>query len=231
MKNNQAHNLCDILKNNSYPGRGIVLGTLKDGTPMAIYFIMGRSENSRNRVFVEEGNDLRIEPYDASKVEDPSLIVYYPVREYEKSLVVTNGDQTDTVYNYLKQGKSFVDALQTRCFEPDAPHFTPRISGIMNLNNYEYTLSILKKQDEEGKVCTRQYFNYSAIPGTAHFIHTYVGDGKILPSYHGEPCLIEVPENFKNFVENVWDSLNKDNRISIYAYSNKGTIIINRHNK
>ncbi|NMD39040.1 MAG: inosine monophosphate cyclohydrolase [Christensenellaceae bacterium] len=231
MYTNKAYELCNILINNNYPGRGIVVGTLKDGSPMAMYFIMGRSENSRNRVFLQEENNIRIEPYDISKLKDPSLIVYYPVRKIENTLIITNGDQTDTIYDFLSKGKSFEDALQRRFYEPDAPHFTPRISALLNLENGDYSLSILKKQKYDSDLCTRQYFNYKANPGTAHFIHTYEEDGEILTSFYGEPCLLEVSDDFNSFVKNVWDSLNMDNKISLYAYSKQGIIIINRHNK
>ncbi|MBQ7985992.1 MAG: inosine monophosphate cyclohydrolase, partial [Clostridia bacterium] len=170
----------ELIKDNSYVGRGIVIGKTEDGTKAAIaYFIMGRSENSRNRVFVEKGEEVIIHPFDASKVEDPSLIIYSPIRVFENNLIVTNGDQTDTIYDFVKEGKSFSDSLETREFEPDAPNFTPRISGMLTFDegDFTYQMSILKSADPEGTACNRYTFEYRALSGLGHFIHTYQHDG------------------------------------------------------
>lgn len=233
------HKIMDLSKTlsaNTYPGRGIVMGVTKDGQAAMLYFIMGRSENSRNRVFVKEGEGLRIEPFDVSKVSDPTLIIYRPVRRFENSYIVTNGDQTDTVYDYLQKGLSFSDALSIRQFEPDAPNFTPRISGLMMVNDdIRYTLSILKKQDTESDLCARQYFEYTGQKGLGHLIHTYEGDGNPLPSFAGEPGKVHLPEAGENFVRKVWQSLDENNRISLYARfvslsGEKETVyILNRH--
>ena len=215
-----VNNMGALIKDNSYVGRGIVIGKSADGEKAAFaYFIMGRSENSRNRIFTENGDDVTIYPFDASKVEDPSLIIYSPVRKIGNSLIVTNGDQTDTVYDFVKEGKSFEEALETREFEPDAPNFTPRISGIMNFadNDFTYKMSILKSADAQGLACNRYTFSYKALNGLGHFIHTYNHDGNPIPTFTGEPERVEVPNDIDEFTTNIWENLNEDNKISIYV--------------
>ncbi len=210
----------ELIKDNSYVGRGIVIGKTEDGTKAAIaYFIMGRSENSRNRVFVEDGEEVIIHPFDASKVEDPSLIIYSPIRVFENNLIVTNGDQTDTIYDFLKEGKSFSDSLETREFEPDAPNFTPRISGMLTFDegDFTYQMSILKSADPEGTACNRFTFAYSALSGLGHFIHTYQHDGNPIPTFCGEPERVEIPNDIDAFTKEIWENLNEDNKISIYT--------------
>ena len=214
------NNMGALIKDNSYVGRGIVIGKSADGEKAAFaYFIMGRSENSRNRIFTENGDDVTIYPFDASKVEDPSLIIYSPVRKIGNSLIVTNGDQTDTVYDFVKEGKSFEEALETREFEPDAPNFTPRISGIMNFadDDFTYKMSILKSADAEGSACNRYTFSYKALSGLGHFIHTYNHDGNPIPNFTGEPERVEVPNDIDEFTTNIWENLNEANKISIYV--------------
>lgn len=206
--------------NNSYAGRGIAVGRTADGTKAAIaYFIMGRSENSRNRVFKEEGSDVVIYPFDESKVEDPSLIIYSPVRVFENKVIVTNGDQTDTIYDYVSAGKSFKEALETRKFEPDAPNFTPRISAMLTLDedDFSYEISILKSVDEKGTGCARYTYSYPATNGLGHFIHTYEHDGNPLPTFQGEPRRIAVPDSPDEFLKDIWENLNEENKISIYV--------------
>lgn len=203
----------------SYAGRGIVLGKSADGTKaVSAYFIMGRSDNSRNRVFLEEGENVMIKPFDESKVEDPSLIIYYPMRKHENKLIVTNGDQTDTVYNFIKDGKTFEEALDTRCFEPDGPNWTPRISGMLTFGEkLTYKMSILKSADEKGSVCNRYYYNYEALNGVGHFIHTYQGDGNPLPTFCGEPERVAIPDDIDAFTSEIWNNLDQDNKISLYV--------------
>ena len=213
-------NMGALIKDNSYVGRGIVIGKSADGTKAAFaYFIMGRSENSRNRIFTENGDDVTIYPFDASKVEDPSLIIYSPVRKIGSSLIVTNGDQTDTVYDFIKDGKTFEEALETREFEPDAPNFTPRISGIMNFadGDFSYKMSILKSADADGSECNRYTFSYKALSGLGHFIHTYNHDGNPIPTFTGEPERVEIPNDIDEFTSNIWENLNEANKISIYV--------------
>jgi len=207
------------VKGNSYVGRGIVLGKSKDGKKaVSAYFIMGRSENSRNRIFLEEGENVMIKPFDESKVEDPSLIIYYPMRKHENKLIVTNGDQTDTVYEFLKEGKTFEEALDTRCFEPDGPNWTPRISGMFTFGEkLTYKMSILKSADSEGTACNRYYFNYEALDGLGHFIHTYIQDGTPIPTFCGEPERVEIPDDIDAFTDEIWNSLDSDNKISLYV--------------
>jgi len=214
------NNMGELIKDNSYVGRGIVIGKSADGEKAAFaYFIMGRSENSRNRIFTENGDDVTIYPFDASKVEDPSLIIYSPVRKIGNSLIVTNGDQTDTVYDFIKEGKSFEEALETREFEPDSPNFTPRISGIMNFadGDFSYKMSILKSADPEGTECNRYTFSYKALKGLGHFIHTYNHDGNPIPTFTGEPERVEIPNDIDEFTTNIWENLNEANKISIYV--------------
>ena len=207
------------LKGNSYPGRGILVGKSKDGKyAVTAYFIMGRSENSRNRIFLDEGENVMIKPFDESKVEDPSLIIYYPMRKHENKLIVTNGDQTDTIYEFLKEGKSFEEALDTRCFEPDGPNWTPRISGMFTFGEkLTYKMSILKSADAEGSACNRYYFNYDALCGLGHFIHTYVQDGNPIPTFQGEPERVEIPDDIDAFTKEIWDNLDENNKISLYV--------------
>lgn len=216
----KINNIAKLIEGNSYVGRGIVLGKTEDGTKaLAAYFIMGRSNNSRNRIFVENGDEVIIHPYDASKVEDPSLIIYSPIRKYENNLIVTNGDQTDTVYDGLKVGKSFADALTSREFEPDAPNFTPRISGMMTFANddFTYQMSILKSADAEGSACARFTYSYPALKGLGHFIHTYVCDGAPIPTFQGEPERVQIGNDIDAFTNELWSSLDEDNKISLYV--------------
>lgn len=209
-----------LVKDNSYVGRGIVIGKSGDGEKAVFaYFIMGRSENSRNRVFTIEGDDVTIYPFDASKVEDPSLIIYSPVRKIGDSTIVTNGDQTDTIYDFIKDGKTFEQALETREFEPDSPNWTPRISGILNFdkNDFSYKMSILKSADPEGSACNRFTFSYKALDGVGHFIHTYNCDGNPIPTFTGEPERVEIPNDIDAFTNDIWQNLNADNKISLYV--------------
>ena len=205
---------------NTYVGRGIILGKSEDGeNAVSAYFIMGRSENSRNRIFKEEGKAVTIYPYDASKVEDPSLIIYSPIRVIDNNLIVTNGDQTDTIYDFVKDGKSFEAALGTREFEPDAPNFTPRISGMITFgeNDFTYKMSILKSIDEEGSACARQTFSYPSKAGLGHFIHTYNHDGNPIPTFTGEPERVVIPNDIKAFADEIWNNLDESNKISLYV--------------
>ncbi len=208
-----------ILRENEYPGRGIVVGKSSDGkNAVFAYFIMGRSENSRNRIFVESGSDLVILPFDASKVEDPSLIIYSPVRVCEKKAIVTNGDQTYTIFDFLSRGDTFENALETRCFEPDEPNYTPRISGLLDFENgFRYKLSILKAADSSASGCNRFTFSYHPIDGVGHFIHTYAGDGKPIPSFFGEPEVVAVGNDIDEYTKLLWDNLYADNKVSLYV--------------
>ena len=209
------------LKNNAYPGRGIVIGKSPNGKyAVTAYFIMGRSENSRNRVFVEDGEGIRTQAFDPSKLSDPSLIIYAPVRVLDNQTIVTNGDQTDTVYDLMGQGLTFEQALRTREFEPDGPNYTPRISGIMNVENgeYEYKMSILKSNNGNPDACNRYTFSYSnPVAGEGHFIHTYMCDGDPLPSFEGEPKLVELSDDMDAFTDMLWNSLNEDNKVSLFV--------------
>lgn len=207
------------ISGNSYCGRGIIIGATADKKCACAYFIMGRSDNSRNRVFVKDGENLMIKPFDESKVEDPSLIIYYPVRKRASNLIVTNGDQTDTIYDFLADGKSFEDALRTREYEPDAPNYTPRISGIVEhaKEGFKYKLSILKREDKESDACQRNFYEYSCAHGIGHLIHTYVQDGNPLPSFEGEPTKIEIEDDIDTFASSIWDSLDSENKISLYV--------------
>ena len=209
------------LRENAYPGRGIVIGKSEDGTKaVTAYFIMGRSENSRNRVFVEEGEGIRTQAFDPSKLTDPSLIIYAPVRVIGNKTSVTNGDQTDTVYEGMEKGISFEQSLRTREFEPDGPNYTPRISGIMQVENgtYHYAMSILKSNNGNPESCCRYTFTYeNPVNGEGHFIHTYMHDGNPLPSFEGEPKLVGVPNDIDAFTKDVWESLNEDNKVSLFV--------------
>ena len=210
----------NTIKGNPYVGRGIVIGKSEDGKNAVIaYFIMGRSENSRNRVFTIKNGDVFTEPFDVSKVKDPSLIIYSAVRTYKNNLIVTNGDQTDTIYDFLCKDKCFAKALFTREFEPDAPNFTPRISGMVTFNNNDFTyqMSILKSIDAEGSDCARYFFDYPAKKGLGHFIHTYVTDGNPIPTFQGEPERVTVPNCIDEFASDIWENLDQNNKISLYV--------------
>jgi hypothetical protein len=216
----KINNIGELIRGNSYVGRGIVIGKTADGKRLATaYFIMGRSANSRNRVFTERDGAIFTEPFDASKVEDPSLIIYAALRTYENKLIVTNGDQTDTVYEGLKCGKSFSEALTAREFEPDAPNLTPRISGMATLanGNFTYEMSILKSADAEGSACNRYTFSYPSIAGLGHFIHTYVCDGNPIPTFQGEPERVSIPNDIDAFANEIWENLDANNKISLYV--------------
>ena len=205
---------------NPYVGRGVVIGKTADSKKAAIaYFIMGRSENSRNRIFREEGQDVVIYPFDESKVEDPSLIIYSPIRVIDNKVIVTNGDQTDTIYDFIKDGKCFRGALKTREFEPDAPNFTPRISGMLTLGegDFSYEMSILKSMDEVGSACARYNWDYPSVNGLGHFIHTYQHDGNPLPTFQGEPRRVAIPDTAEELLTDIWANLNEENKISIYV--------------
>ena len=208
------------IKGNPYVGRGIVIGKTADEKCAAIaYFIMGRSENSRNRIFTNKDGDIYTEPFDASRVEDPSLIIYAALRTYKNSLIVTNGDQTDTVYKGLVEGKEFEKSLRTRAFEPDAPNLTPRISGILNFTkgDFAYKMSILKSIDAEGSDCARYTFDYPSKAGLGHFIHTYVTDGNPIPTFQGEPERIAIPDDIDALTADIWENLDENNKISLYV--------------
>ena len=209
------------LRGNSYPGRDIIIGRSADGKKaVTAYFIMGRSENSRNRVFVEDGAGIRTQAFDPSKLTDPSLIIYAPVRVLGNKTIVTNGDQTDTIYELMDKQQTFEQALRTREFEPDAPNYTPRISGILHVEagHYNYALSILKSNQGDPSSCLRFTFAYNnAKPGEGHFIHTYQGDGNPLPSFEGEPKPVAIPNDLDAFTSLLWDSLNEDNKVSLFV--------------
>ena len=213
--------LAKELSSNTYPGRGIVIGRSGDGKyAVTAYFIMGRSENSRNRVFVEDGEGIRTQAFDPSKLTDPSLIIYAPVRVLGNKTIVTNGDQTDTIYELMDKQQTFEQALRTREFEPDAPNYTPRISGIMHIENntYNYAMSILKSNNGNPEACNRYTFAYqNPVAGEGHFIHTYMGDGNPLPSFEGEPKLVAIPDDMNAFTDLLWNSLNEDNKVSLFV--------------
>ena len=216
----EVKSMGERINGNPYVGRGIVIGKTADGTKAAIaYFIMGRSENSRNRVFTVKDNAVFTEPFDVSKVEDPSLIIYAAVREYENKLIVTNGDQTDTIYDFVYRGEDFSLALTTREFEPDAPNLTPRISGMLTFDNgnFGYKMSILKSLDAEGSDCARYTFDYPSKAGLGHFIHTYVTDGNPIPTFQGEPERVEIPNDIDAFTNDIWENLDENNKISLYV--------------
>ena len=216
----KVNDIGELIKGNPYVGRGIVIGKSKDGKKAcAAYFIMGRSANSRNRIFTEKGEEVFTEPFDASKVEDPSLIIYAAIRKLDNKLIVTNGDQTDTIYDGMKSGLSFSDSLKSREFEPDAPNLTPRISGIIDFkdNDFTYQMSILKSIDAEGSDCARYTFDYPSKNGLGHFIHTYVTDGNPIPTFQGEPERVEILDDIEEFASKLWDNLDPDNKISLYV--------------
>lgn len=209
------------LKSNSYPGRGIIIGRSSDGkSAVTAYFIMGRSVNSRNRVFTATADGIKTEAADPAKLSDPHLVIYSPVRRLGNKLIVTNGDQTDTIYELMDKQKTFEQALRTREFEDDAPNYTPRISGIMHIENgsYNYAMSIIKSADGDPSSCQRFTYTYSSpSAGEGRFIHTYVCDGSPLPSFEGEPKKISVPDSIDEFTEGLWNALNEDNKISLFV--------------
>lgn len=213
--------LKDDLKGNSYPGRGIVIGKTPDGArAVTAYFIMGRSENSRNRVFVEAGEGIRTQAFDPSRLTDPSLIIYAPVRVLGNKTIVTNGDQTDTIYEGMDQQLTFEQSLRSREFEPDSPNYTPRISGILHIEqgNYNYAMSILKSNNGNPDSCSRFTYAYeNPAAGAAHFIHTYLHDGSPLLSFEGEPKLVETMDDIDEFTSMVWESLNEENKVSLFV--------------
>ena len=229
------------LQSNSYPGRGIIIGKSADGSKaVTAYFIMGRSENSRNRVFVEEGEGIRTQAFDESKLTDPSLIIYAPVRVLGNKTIVTNGDQTDTIYEGMDKQMTFEQSLRTREFEPDGPNYTPRISGIMHIKdgNYNYAMSILKSNNGNPDACNRYTFAYeNPVAGEGHFIHTYQCDGNPLPSFEGEPKLVAIEDDMDAFADKIWNSLNADNKVSLFvryidiATGNYTSKIINKNQK
>ena len=209
------------LKDNSYPGRGIIVGRSADGSKaVTAYFIMGRSTNSRNRIFVEEGEGIRTEAFDPSKMEDPSLIIYAPVRVLGNKTIVTNGDQTDTIYEGMDKQMTFEQSLRSREFEPDAPNYTPRISAVLHVEggSYSYAMSILKSNNGDPSSCNRFTFAYNNCPaGEGHFISTYLHDGNPLPSFEGEPKLLAIPDDLDAFTDLLWTSLNEDNKVSLFV--------------
>jgi len=216
----KAVRIGELIKDNSYVGRGIVIGKSMDGEKAVFaYFIMGRSVNSRNRVFILDGDDVVIHPFDAEKAGDPTLIIYSPVRKYENNYIVTNGNQTDTVYEGLKAGISFDKALESREFEPDAPNFTPRISGMLTFegDDFTYKMSILKAADDEGTACNRFGFHYVPKAGVGHFIHTYKCDGNPIPTFEGEPERVIIPNTASELADELWANLNEDNKISLFV--------------
>ena len=221
----------ELINGNPYVGRGIILGKSADGKKAAAaYFIMGRSSNSRNRIFTEKEGVIYTEPFDASKVEDPSLIIYAAVRTLDNKLIVTNGDQTDTIHDGMAQGKTFAQSLESRCFEPDAPNLTSRISGLIAFadGDFTYEMSILKSIDAEGTDCARFTFDYPSKAGLGHFIHTYVTDGNPIPTFQGEPERVAVPDDLDEFAEDIWNNLDADNKISLYVrYTDLATGEIN----
>ena len=236
-----VNDLTELLRSNPYPGRGIVLGQTPDGKhAVTAYFIMGRSANSRNRVFAEEQGAVYTKPFDASKVEDPSLIIYAAVRTYENRLIVTNGDQTDTVYDFMQNGQTFEDALRTRTFEDDRPNWTPRISGLVRVadGKASYKLSIIKSDDGDENSVLRYFYEYAQPKaGEGHFIHTYQCDGNPIPSFAGEPEKVALHGDIEQLALDTWMNLNEDNKVSLYvsyislADGSSDTIIINKHDQ
>lgn len=216
----KVNDIAELIEGNSYVGRGIVIGKTEDGKKAcAAYFIMGRSANSRNRIFTEKNGEVFTEPFDASKVEDPSLIIYAALRTFENNLIVTNGDQTDTIYDGIKNGLTFDCALSSREFEPDKPNFTPRISGMLTFadGDFTYKMNILKSIDADGSACARYNFDYPSVNGLGHFIHTYVCDGNPIPTFRGEPERVQIPDDIDVFTDKLWNALDADNKISLYV--------------
>ena len=232
--------LAQELRENAYPGRGIVIGRSADGKyAVTAYFIMGRSSNSRNRVFVTEGEGIRTEAFDPSKLEDPSLIIYAPVRVLGNKTIVTNGDQTDTIYEGMDRQLTFEQSLRTREFEPDAPNYTPRISGVMHVEGgkYSFAMSILKSNNGNPEQCNRYTYAYeNCVAGEGRFIHTYMHDGNPLPSFEGEPKLVSIPNDINEFTDMLWTNLNEDNKVSLFvryidiATGEYETKIVNKNN-
>ena len=232
------NDILSMLRENSYPGRGIIVGAGEDGNRMIMmYFIMGRSENSRNRIFVKTDDGIRTKAFDSSKVTNPKLIIYTPVRTFDNHIIISNGNQTDTIYEFLSMGSDYRFALLTRSYEPDAPNYTPRISALIKPNG-PYCLSIIKPAFNSTECCLRSFFEYdNAVPGLGHFISTYKNDGEPLPSFTGEPVpiYINVSNGLESFAHEVWDALNSDNKISLYAREvdletrETNEIIINKH--
>ncbi len=235
----QMLSLAEELKSNEYPGRGIIIGKSEDGLrAVSAYFIMGRSENSRNRIFVEEGEGIRTQAFDPSKLTDPSLIIYAPVRVLGNKTIITNGDQTDTIYEGMDKQMTFEQSLRFREFEPDAPNYTPRISGVMHIENgkYNYAMSILKSGDGSPEGCFRYTFAYeNPAAGEGRFIHTYMHDGNPLPSFEGEPKRVSISGDIDEFTGMVWENLNSDNKVSLFVRfidiktGKYGTRIVNKH--
>ena len=233
----ETKTMAQRLDGNTYPGRGIVLGITPDNkTAVAAYFIMGRSVNSRNRVFCLEPDGIRTEAHDPALMKDPHLIIYHPVRELGNGLIVTNGDQTDTIWEYAARGDSWEAALRTRMFEDDGPNWTPRISGFV-LPDGSYKMSILKAADPEGKGCARYFWEYPGEAGLGHFLHTYVCDGNpVIPTFQGEPERVSIPDDIDDFLEEIWENLDENNKISLFVrYTDLATgdydqRIINKHN-
>ncbi|MDR0839650.1 MAG: IMP cyclohydrolase [Oscillospiraceae bacterium] len=226
--------ITEIFKNNPYPGRGIILGQSDSARPIAVYFIMGRSENSRNRVFVPTDDGIKTEAFDPAKLTDPSLVIYHPVRRFGDALIVTNGDQTDTICDFLTAGKKFHGAMMSRVFEPDPPIFTPRISGIVRRGG-AYTLAIVKNIGGASEVPAHQFFEYSAPqPGVGHLLHTYSGgtrpDGS-LESFTGEPVPVALGGTIAQIAQRVWDALDADNRVSLWATDGADAVIINKYER
>ena len=216
----KINDIGELITGNPYVGRGIIIGKTPDGMKaVTAYFIMGRSENSRNRIFTEKDGEVFTEPFDASKVQDPSLIIYAAIRQFENNLIVTNGNQTDTIYDGLKDGKCFTKALESREFEPDGPNFTPRISGMLTFSegDFTYQMSILKSADAEGSACNRFTYKYAPLNGLGHFLHTYVCDGNPIPTFQGEPERIAVCDDIDEETDRLWKSLNEQNKISLYV--------------
>ena len=214
----EVKTMAQRLDGNTYPGRGIVLGVTPDGKKaVAAYFIMGRSVNSRNRIFMQEPDGIRTQAHDPSLMKDPHLIIYHPVREAGCGLIVTNGDQTDTIWEYLARGESWEAALRTRCFEDDGPNWTPRISGLL-AGDGSYKMSILKSNDPEGSACARFFYEYPGKAGLGHFLHTYVCDGNpVIPTFQGEPERVSIPGDIDDFTKELWENLNEDNKISLFV--------------
>lgn len=215
----ESKSIKEYIAGNPYVGRGIIIGRTPDAKKaVTAYFIMGRSANSRNRVFEEVKDDVMIKPFDESKVEDPSLIIYHPLRVNDKKIIITNGDQTDTIRDFMKTGMCFQCALRTRSFEPDAPNWTPRISGLVDIeDDFTYKMSILKSANSEGTSCNRYFFEYEGLAGQGHFIHTYMTDGNPIPTFTGEPKRLLIPDNIEELTSEIWENLNEENKISLYV--------------